>query len=143
MRRALELAKMAEQAGEVPVGALVVIDNEIIAEGFNRPISEHDPTAHAEIVAMRIASKKIGNYRLLNSTIYVTLEPCVMCIGAMMHARIKRLVYAAKDPKTGAVHSKFNLLEKGLFNHQMECDSSILAEESSSLLRNFFQARRG
>ncbi len=142
MQHAMALAKQAEAAGEVPVGAVVVHDGGIIGEGYNRPIANHDPSAHAEIVAMRAAAKALTNYRLLNTTLYVTLEPCVMCIGAIVHARVKRLVYAAPDPKAGAVVSAFSLLELGKFNHQLDWQAGLYAAESAELLRSFFKARR-
>jgi len=142
MRHALQLAEKAGREGEVPVGAILVIDNELIAEGHNQPITMHDPSAHAEMQVLRKAAQNIQNYRLLNSTLYVTLEPCVMCFGAMVHARISRLVYAAPDPKTGVIHSAAQLLELPFLNHRYAVKGGILAEESASLLRRFFQDRR-
>ncbi|MDF2529697.1 MAG: Cytidine/deoxycytidylate deaminase family protein [Gammaproteobacteria bacterium] len=142
MRQALFLAKKAQEAGEVPVGAVLVLDNEIVAEGYNQPILSHDPSAHAEMIAIRNAAKKLGNYRLLNTTLYVTLEPCTMCLGAMVHARIKRLVYAASDPKTGVIESAAKLAHSHFFNHRLEIGSGILAEESAAMLRAFFHSRR-
>jgi tRNA(adenine34) deaminase len=142
MRRAIELAREAEAAGEVPVGALVVRDGEILAEGFNRPISTHDPTAHAEMVALRAAAARIDNYRLPGTTLYVTLEPCAMCAGAMVHARVQRLVYAATDPRAGAAGSIFNVAQNPALNHRLEVVPSVLAEECGTLLRGFFAARR-
>ena len=142
MQRALELAQRAEQEGEVPVGAVLVKDNEIIGEGWNRPISGHDPTAHAEIQTLRDAGQHLGNYRLVDTTLYVTLEPCIMCIGAIMHARVKRLVFAASDPRAGAIHSAYSIPDDGKLNHSLEVASGVLAEDCSSLLRNFFRARR-
>ena len=142
MRRALELARKAERKGEVPVGAVLVKNEEIIAEGWNAPISRDDPTAHAEIRALRAASKKIGNYRLVDTTLYITLEPCVMCAGAIIHARVKRVVYAATDPKTGAAGSVFEILNTTQLNHRVEITSGVLAQECGDLLREFFQARR-
>jgi tRNA(adenine34) deaminase len=142
MRRAIELAREAEAAGEVPVGALVVRDGEILAEGFNRPISTHDPTAHAEMVALRAAAARIDNYRLTGTTLYVTLEPCAMCAGAMVHARVARLVYAATDPRAGAAGSVFNVVQSPALNHRLEVVPGVLAEECGSLLRDFFVARR-
>src|SRR5262245_56891164 len=118
MRRTFELAREAEAEGEVPVGALIVREGEIVAEGFNRPISTHDPTAHAEMVAMRAAAARIDNYRLLGTTLYVTLEPCAMCAGAMVHARVQRLVYAATDPRAGAAGSVFNIVQSTALNHR-------------------------
>ena len=142
MRRAIELAREAEAAGEVPVGALIVRDDEVLAEGFNRPISTHDPTAHAEMVALRAAAARIDNYRLTGTTLYVTLEPCAMCAGAMVHARVARLVYAATDPRAGAAGSVFNVVQNPALNHRLEVVSGVLAEECGSLLRDFFVARR-
>lgn len=143
MRRAIELAREAESAGEVPVGALIVRDGEILAEGFNRPISTHDPTAHAEMVALRAAAARIDNYRLTGTTLYVTLEPCAMCAGAMVHARVQRLVYAATDPRAGASGSVFNVVQNPALNHRLEVTPGVLADECAHLLRNFFVARRG
>ena len=142
MQHALQLAKRAEEQGEVPIGAILVLDNEIIGEGYNQPIANHDPTAHAEIIALRNAGKKLENYRILNSTLYVTIEPCVMCIGAIVHARCQRLVYGADDPKTGAVNSVFNILQNQKLNHNVDCTRGVLAEECGQLLKNFFLARR-
>jgi len=142
MACALALARKAEQIGEVPVGAIVVWNNEIIAEGYNQPISTHDPSAHAEMIALRQAAKKLNNYRLLDTTLYVTLEPCMMCLGAMVHARIKRLVYAANDPKTGVIQSAAQLPHSSFLNHRIEIHSGVMAKESSALLKTFFQARR-
>ena len=142
MRRALELARDAEACGEVPVGALIVKDGEIVAEGSNRPIRSHDPTAHAEIVAMRAAAMALENYRIPGTTLYVTLEPCPMCTGAMVHARIERLVYAASDPRTGAAGSVFDLACNDALNHRMEVIGGVLANESAALLQAFFSARR-
>ncbi|MGA9033577.1 MAG: tRNA adenosine(34) deaminase TadA [Sulfuricaulis sp.] len=142
MRRALELAHHAEEAGEVPVGALVVLNDEIIGEGWNQPIVSHDPTAHAEIVALRAAAACVRNYRLSDAVLYVTLEPCAMCAGAMVHARIARVVYGAADPKSGAAGSVFNLLESSALNHRAEVTRGVLAEECGEMLRNFFAARR-
>lgn len=142
MSRALELARAAEAAGEVPVGAVIVKNDEIIAEGWNRPIGTHDPTAHAEIVALRAAAQALGTYRLLDTTLYVTLEPCAMCASAMVHARVKRLVYATPDPRAGASGSVFNITQNPALNHRLEVDSGVLAAESSECLKNFFIARR-
>ena len=142
MQRAFELAQQAQQAGEVPVGAVVVRSGEVIAEGWNQPISQSDPTAHAEIVAMRMAAESLGNYRLPGTTMYVTLEPCPMCAGAMVHARVERLVYAASDPRTGAAGSVMNLLSHPDLNHQVEVSSGMLADVSAEMLQNFFQSRR-
>ncbi|HET7203661.1 MAG TPA: tRNA adenosine(34) deaminase TadA [Steroidobacteraceae bacterium] len=142
MHRAIELAREAEAAGEVPVGAVIVRDGEILAEGFNRPISTHDPTAHAEMIALRAAAARIDNYRLLGTTLYVTLEPCAMCAGAMVHARVQRLVYAAADPRAGAAGSIFNVARNPALNHRLEVVPGVLAEECGALLRDFFLARR-
>jgi tRNA(adenine34) deaminase len=143
MQRALELAQRAEAAGEVPVGALLVRDDAIIGEGWNRPIGTHDPTAHAEVVALRDAAARAGNYRLPGATLYVTLEPCPMCAGAIVHARVARVVFAATDPRAGAAGSVFDLLPSdGRFNHQVSCQGGVLAEQSSALLKDFFRARR-
>lgn len=142
MRRALALAGEAEAAGEVPVGALVVLDGEVIGEGWNRPISSHDPTAHAEIVALRDAADRMGNYRLTGATLYVTLEPCLMCAGAMVHARIGRLVYGAPDPRAGAAGTVFEVLESPALNHRVEVAGGVLAMDCGERLRAFFRARR-
>ncbi|MEJ2161542.1 MAG: tRNA adenosine(34) deaminase TadA [Chromatiales bacterium] len=142
MQRALELARAAEAEGEVPVGAVLVKDGEIVAEGFNQPISSCDPTAHAEIVALRGAAASVGNYRLPGTTLYVTLEPCPMCAGAMVHARVERLVFAAADPRTGSAGSVFDLVRSEELNHRLEVESGVLADESGALLRTFFRARR-
>ena len=143
MARALELARMAESAGEVPVGALIVRDGVVVAEGWNRPIGTCDPTAHAEIVALRAAGKALGTYRLTGTTLYVTLEPCAMCASAMVHARVQRLVFAATDPRAGAAGSVFNVVQHPSLNHRIECTTGVLAEECSAMLRGFFLARRG
>jgi len=143
MRRAIELARQAEAAGEVPVGAVIVRGNEIIGEGFNRPISQRDPTAHAEMVALRAAAALSDSYRLSGTTLYVTLEPCAMCAGAMVHARVERLVYAAPDPRAGAAGSVFNVVRSPALNHRLDVDGGVLGEECGALLRNFFLARRG
>ncbi len=142
MQRALQLAREAEAVGEVPVGAVVVLDGEVIGEGYNRPITTHDPTAHAEIIAMRDAAQHVENYRLVDATLYVTLEPCVMCIGAITHARIKRLVYGATDPKAGAIHSIYSIVDDKKLNHQVEVVGGVLAEDCSTILSHFFQKRR-
>ena len=143
MQIALELAAQAAEAGEVPVGALVVKDGEIIGRGYNAPISCHDPSAHAEIRAMRDAAQRIGNYRLVGCTLYVTLEPCAMCTGAIQHARIARLVYGASDPKTGACGSVVNLMEEPRLNHHTEVEGGVMAAECGGVLSAFFAARRG
>ncbi len=142
MQQALALAQQAAQAGEVPVGAVVVKDGTIIGRGSNAPIGTHDPTAHAEIRAMRDAAQHLGNYRLVDCTLYVTLEPCAMCSGAIQHARIARLVYGASDPKTGACGSVIDLMSEPKLNHHTEVSSGILAEECGSLLSAFFKSRR-
>ena len=139
----MDLAKHAQSIGEIPVGAIVVQDNKVIGEGWNQSITNHDPTAHAEIIALRNAAKKIGNYRLCDTTLYVTLEPCSMCAGAMIHARIKRLVYGANDPKTGAAGTVFNLLNHENLNHKVSCTSGVRADECGQLLSLFFKKRRG
>ena len=143
MRRALELAAQAEAQGEVPVGALVVMEGEVIGEGWNRPITAHDPTAHAEIVALRAAAVTLGNYRVNGATLYVTLEPCPMCAGAMVHARVARVVYGASDPLAGSGGSVFNLLNSSALNHRAQVQGGVLVEECSQRLKLFFQARRG
>ena len=142
MLAALEQAREAQAAGEVPVGAAVVKDGEIIGVGFNAPISRHDPTAHAEIAALRDAANKFGNYRLPGCELYVTLEPCAMCVGAILHARIARLVYGAADPKTGACGSVINLFAEPRLNHHASLTAGVMAKECGALLREFFAARR-
>ncbi len=142
MQRALALARRAEEAGEVPVGAVIVRNGEIIGEGWNRPIGSHDPSAHAEMMALRAAAASLKNYRLPDTTLYVTLEPCAMCAGAMVHARIARVVYGAADPKTGAAGSVFNLLDSDRLNHRAEITGGVLQDACGELLRRFFQARR-
>src|SRR5687768_12851631 len=142
MTRALELARAAEAAGEVPVGAVIVKEGLIVSEGWNRPISAHDPTAHAEIVAMRAAAESAQSYRLLGTTLYVTLEPCAMCAGAMVDARVKRLVFGATDPRAGAAGSIFNIAQHAALNHRVEVVGGILAEECGAELKRFFVARR-
>lgn len=143
MRHALALAHQAEALGEVPVGAVIVAEGAIIGEGFNRPIAANDPTAHAEIQAIRDAGRRIGNYRLLNATLYVTLEPCAMCAGAIVHARIDRVVYGASDPKGGACGTVFDLLPADeRFNTTVEVTPGVLADECGTLLSQFFQRRR-
>lgn len=142
MTRALELARVAESEGEVPVGAVIVKDDAVVAEGWNRPIHSCDPTAHAEIVALRAAGEALRTYRLTETTLYVTLEPCAMCASAMVHARVRRLVFAATDPRAGAAGSVFNIIQHASLNHRLECTSGVLAEECGALLRGFFAARR-
>ena len=139
---ALKLARRAEKAGEVPVGAVLVKDDELIAEGWNQPITSHDATSHAEIMAMREAGIKLNNYRLVDTTMYVSLEPCSMCVGAMIHARVAKVVYGASEPRTGALGGAFNLLEANQHNHIFDVTSGVMAEESRELLQNFFQSRR-
>jgi tRNA(adenine34) deaminase len=142
MARALELARLAEAAGEVPVGAVLVKDDQIIAEGWNQPIALHDPTAHAEILAMRAAAQVLENYRLTDTTLYVTLEPCAMCAGAMVHARVQRLVYATTDPRAGAAGSIVNIVQHEALNHRLEINSGVMADECAEVLRGFFRKRR-
>ena len=143
MEAALAEARKAAEAGEVPIGAVAVHQGEIIGRGQNRVLRDKDPTAHAEIVAMRAAAALLGNYRLIGCTLYVTLEPCAMCAGAMIHARLDRIVYAAADPKAGAAGSVLEVLKHPRLNHQMGVEQGILGEESSELLRGFFRERRG
>jgi tRNA(adenine34) deaminase len=142
MQAALAEARLTAEAGEVPIGAVVVYDGEIIARGQNRMLRDLDPTAHAEIVAMRAAARVRGNYRLNGCMLYVTLEPCAMCAGAMIHARIERLIFATTDPKAGACGSVLSVLNHPQLNHKMQMESGVLAEESSTLLRSFFRDRR-
>lgn len=142
MTEALRLAREAGAADEVPVGAVVVLDGEIIGRGFNQPIGRHDPTAHAEIMALRNAATRLGNYRLPGATLYVTLEPCTMCAGAIMHARIARVVFGAPDPKTGVAGSVLNLFGEARLNHHAEITGDVLATECGQLLSSFFAARR-
>lgn len=142
MRAALALAQQAEQAGEVPVGAVVVKDGVIIGRGSNAPIGRHDPSAHAEMMALRDAAQNAGNYRLVGCELYVTLEPCLMCVGAIFHARIGRVIYGASDPKTGAAGSVLNLFEEQRLNHHAEVQGGVLAVECGNILSQFFAARR-
>lgn len=142
MLRAIALAEQGEQLGEVPVGAVIVCDGEIIGEGFNQPITSHDPTAHAEIVALRLAAQRIQNYRLVNSTMYVTLEPCTMCVGALIHARITRLVFGTTEPKAGAVISQAQLLSASYMNHQILSQGGVQAQACQHQLSHFFRRRR-
>ncbi len=142
MQRALALAVRAENENEVPVGALVVYQGQVIAEAWNRPRASHDPTAHAEVLALRAAGTVLDNYRLPGAELYVTLEPCAMCVGAMVHARIARLVYGASDAKTGALGGSFNLLAEGRFNHQIQVAGGVLAAPCGAVLTAFFQRRR-
>ncbi|MHB0985521.1 MAG: tRNA adenosine(34) deaminase TadA [Sulfuricella sp.] len=143
MRHALTLAREAGDAGEVPVGAVVVKEGEIVGRGFNAPISRHDPTAHAEITALRAAAERLGNYRLPGCSLYVTLEPCAMCMGAIFHARIARVVFGAADPKTGACGSVIDLAAEARLNHHAEVTGGVLAGECGGLLSGFFAQRRG
>lgn len=143
MRLALQQAELAADAGEVPVGAIVVDANgRVIGRGFNQTITGHDPSAHAEIIALRDAGQKVGNYRLPGASLFVTLEPCLMCMGAMMHARLARVVYGADDPKTGACGSVFSAQNIHQFNHHTEVESGLLSGECSTVLRNFFREKR-
>jgi tRNA(adenine34) deaminase len=142
MRAALEQAVLAELSGEVPVGAVVLHEGKIVGRGHNRVIADRDPTAHAEIVALRAAATGLGNYRLTGCELYSTIEPCAMCAGALVHARISRLVYGADDPKAGAVRSVVSLLENSAWNHRVEAISGVLSEECGEMLRRFFQQRR-
>jgi tRNA(adenine34) deaminase len=142
MQAALDEARLAGEAGEVPIGSVVVHEGAIIARGQNRVLRDVDPTAHAEIVAMRAAARAVTNYRLLGCTLFVTLEPCAMCAGAMIHARLDRLVFGAADPKAGAAGSVLSVLNHPQLNHQMAVEQGILAEESAELLRSFFRERR-
>ena len=142
MQRALACAEAAEAAGEVPVGAVLVLDGEVLGEGANRVIRDSDPTAHAEIVALRAAARAVGNYRLSGTTLYVTLEPCPMCAGALVHARVARVVFAAHDPRVGAGGSVFNLLDHPHQNHRCLISAGLMADQAEGLLRNFFAQRR-
>ncbi len=142
MRYAIRLAQRAEQQGEVPIGALVVYENRCLAEGWNQPIQNHDPTAHAEIQAIRKAGQVLNNYRLIDCTLYVTLEPCVMCMGAIAHSRVKRLVFGAFDPKRGAVCNALQLSDAPFLNHHIDWQGGILEADCSSLLTDFFKAKR-
>jgi tRNA(adenine34) deaminase len=142
MACALAEARQAAQAGEIPVGAVVVLDNQIVGCGFNQPIGSRDPAAHAEIIALRKAAQQIGNYRLVEATVYVTIEPCVMCAGALVNARVKRLVYGAPEERFGAVDSLFQLCTHSSLNHRMEVVSGVLAAECRALLQSFFKRRR-
>ena len=142
MCQALALAQQAAELGEVPVGAVIVVDGVVIGEGYNQPIATHDPTAHAEVVAIRQATQKLQNYRLENSTLYVTLEPCTMCVGALIHARINRVVFATTEPKSGSLVSARKQLETGYYNHVFKVEGGLLADEASKQLSDFFRARR-
>ena len=143
MGLALDLARQAGAAGEVPVGALVVLDGEVVGRGWNQPIGRHDPTSHAEIMALRDAAQRLGNYRLPGCTLYVTLEPCAMCAGAIMHARISKVVYGARDPKTGVAGSVINLFAETRLNHHASLVGGVLADQCGALLSGFFAPRRG
>ncbi len=142
MSMAIEQAQLAAESGEVPVGAVIVRDGQVIAKGFNKPIANHDPSAHAEMLALREAALMEKNYRIPGSTLYVTLEPCAMCSGAMLHARIDRVVYGASDPKTGAAGSVMNIFASKQINHQTSVEGGIMSEECGQLLRDFFKERR-
>lgn len=142
MQRALELADRADREGEVPIGALLVMDGQLIAEGWNRPIGAHDPTAHAEIVTLRAAAERIGNYRIPGAALYVTLEPCAMCAGAIVHARVARVVYGAPDPQGGAAGSVFDLLRSSNLNHRVDVTGGVLSHECEQRLKKFFQLKR-
>jgi tRNA(adenine34) deaminase len=142
MRYALTLAAKAETLGEVPVGAVIVKDDEIVAEGWNQPITGNDPTAHAEVVAIRAAAQALQNYRLVGCTLYVTIEPCTMCAGSLIHSRVERVVYGALEPKAGAVESNLQLLGSQHFNHRLSVQGGVLAEECSAVISDFFKKRR-
>lgn len=142
MTQALQRAKKAATLDEVPVGAVVVLDNKIIGEGWNQPISSHDPCAHAEIMALREAASQIKNYRLVDATLYVTIEPCTMCAGAIVHSRIKHLVYGATEPKAGAVGSAINILQQPYMNYTVTSEGGVMAEECSFIISDFFKRRR-
>ncbi len=142
LERALMLAEAAARMGEVPVGALLVREGEVLGEGWNRPIASRDPSAHAEIVALRAAAARIGNYRLTGATLYVTLEPCAMCSGALIHARVARVVFGAWDPKTGAAGSRLDVLNTSCLNHVVDIRGGVLAEVAAAQLQTFFKARR-
>ena len=142
MRYALNRARQAGERGEVPVGAVAVLNGDVLAEGLNEPIGMHDPTAHAEIVALRAAAAALRNYRLSGVTLYVTIEPCLMCVGAMVHARIARLVYGATEPKAGAIESAMRALEHPTLNHRFEVTGGVLADEAREVMQSFFQRRR-
>jgi tRNA(adenine34) deaminase len=142
MREALALAAEAGRAGEVPVGAVVVVDGEVVGTGCNQPIGSHDPTAHAEVVALRAAARRLGNYRLTGATLYVTIEPCLMCVGALVHARVSTLVYGAPEPKAGAIESTQRAHEHSALNHRMVIVSGVLTAECRDLVQGFFKGRR-
>ena len=142
MRAALDLARRARERGEVPVGAVVVLDDAIVGEGFNRPIAAHDPTAHAEIVALRDGARRIRNYRLTGATLYVTIEPCQMCVGALVHARVARIVYGACEPKAGAIESAMRAHEHPSLNHRLVAVGGVLEDECREVIQGFFEERR-
>ena len=142
MRHALSLAHKAAELGEVPVGAVLVKDDQLLSEGWNQPIMQHDPTAHAEIMAIRLAAQQLENYRLPGTTLYITIEPCSMCAGAIIHARISRVVFGAPEPRAGAVGSAINLLQNAQFNHQTDVTSGVLSEECGQILKDFFLFKR-
>jgi tRNA(adenine34) deaminase len=142
MGAALALAREAQRLGEVPVGAVIVRQGAVIGEGFNQPIGSHDPTAHAEIVALRDAARRVGNYRLTGATLYVTIEPCQMCVGAMVHARITRVVYGTREPKAGAIESAMRAHEHPSLNHRIEATGGVLDEECRAVIQEFFKAQR-
>lgn len=142
MMQAIAQAKLADAKNEVPVGAIVVLNGEVIGRGFNQPISSQDPTAHAEVVALRDAAQHIQNYRLVDADLYVTIEPCTMCAGAVVHSRVKRVIYGASEPKAGVVHSQQNIFKEPYFNHTVEVLSGVLAQQCSDVMQAFFQRRR-
>ena len=142
MQIAISEANLAKNLGEIPVGAVIIQNDKLIAKAHNQPILNHDPTAHAEVIALRKAGKKLNNYRLAGSTLYVTLEPCVMCLGAIMHARIDRIVFGASDPKTGVCGSKADLTSEAFFTHKVKVDGGVLEEESRVILQTFFKSKR-
>ena len=142
MRAALDLARRARERGEVPVGAVVVLDDAIVGEGFNQPIAAHDPTAHAEIVALRDGARRIRNYRLTGATLYVTIEPCQMCVGALVHARVARIVYGACEPKAGAIESAMRAHEHPSLNHRLVAVGGVLEDECREVIQGFFEERR-
>lgn len=142
MQHAIALARHAESVGEVPVGAVIVKDDKLVAEGWNQPVTAHDPSAHAEVIALRAAAQSIENYRLVDTTLYVTLEPCAMCAGAIIHARVKRLVFAASDPRSGAAGSVFDILNTNKLNHIVEIEQGVLEEDCAQLLKQFFKNKR-
>lgn len=142
MQLALDQARLAAAAGEVPVGAVLVKNNEVIAAGFNQPIGRCDPTAHAEVVVLRNAAQTLSNYRVPETTLYVTIEPCAMCAGALVHARVQRLVFGAPEPRAGAVVSTLQLLEGGQLNHRVEVEGGVLADQCAELMQTFFRQRR-